>query len=65
MTTISLKQLVDMHTEVESLFTYFDSLPQPLPDDLFKAKLAMIHTRVDLKHIVERATRYVAIEVTE
>jgi len=65
MTTISLKQLVDMHTEVEGLFVYFDSLPRPLEDAVFKAQLNMINTRVALKHIVERATRYVAIEVTE
>jgi hypothetical protein len=65
MTTISLKMLVDMHTEVEGLFVYFDSLPQPLPNDLFNAKLNMINTRVALKQAVERATRYVAIEVTE
>ena len=65
MTTISLKQLVDMHTEVEGLFAYFDSLPNPLPDAVFNAKLNMIATRVTLKNAVERATRYVEIEVTE
>lgn len=64
MTTISLEQLVNMHTEVEGLFAYFDSLPNPLPDAVFNAKLNMINTRVTLKHAVERATRYVAIEVT-
>lgn len=65
MTTISLKQLVDMHKEVEGLFVYFDSIPHPLPDDIFNAKLNMISTRVTLKNAVERATRYVEIEVTE
>lgn len=65
MTTISLKQLVDMHKEVEGLFVYFDSLPNPLPDAVFNAKLNMICTRVTLKNAVERATRYVEIEVTE
>jgi hypothetical protein len=65
MTTISLKQLVDMHKEVEGLFVYFDSLPNPLPDAVFNAKLNMISTRVALKNAVERATRYVEIEVTE
>jgi len=65
MTTISLKQLVDMHTEVEGLFVYFDNLPQPLEDAVFKAKLNMINTRISLRHAVELATRYVAIEVTE
>jgi hypothetical protein len=64
MTTISLEQLVNMHTEVEGLFAYFDSLPNPLPDAVFNAKLNMINTRVTLKQAVERATRYVAIEVT-
>jgi hypothetical protein len=64
MTTISLKQLVDMHTEVEGLFVYFDSLPNPLPNDVFNAKLNMISTRVCLKHAVERATQYIAVEVT-
>ena len=64
MTTISLKQLVDMHTEVEGLFAYFDSLPRPIPDAVFNAKLNMISTRVTLKHAVERATSYVEVEVT-
>jgi len=64
MTTISLQQLVDMHTEVEGLFVYFDSFPRPLSDDVFKAKLNMINTRITLKLAVQNATRYVAIEVT-
>ena len=65
MTTISLKQLVDMHKEVEGLFVYFDSLPMPLSDAVFKAKFNMVCTRVYLKNAVERATRDVEIEVTE
>ena len=65
MTTISLKQLVDMHTEVEGLFVYFDTLPYPLEKNVFNAKLNMISTRVILKNAVERATQYIAVEVTK
>lgn len=64
MTTISLKQLIEMHTEVEGLFVYFQSLPRPLEDAVFKAQLNMINTRVALKHAVERATADQQVEVT-
>tara|TARA_R110000868_G_scaffold163599_3_gene395854 strand:+ start:205 stop:402 length:198 start_codon:yes stop_codon:yes gene_type:complete len=65
MTTISLKQLVDMHTEVEMLFVYFESLPKPMENAAFKAQFNMINTRVTLKHLVAIATANHQIEVTE
>jgi hypothetical protein len=64
MTTISLKQLIEMHTEVEGLFVYFQSLPRPMEDAVFKAQFNMINTRVMLKHAVERATAGQQVEVT-
>jgi len=63
MTTISLKQLIEMHTEVENLFVYFQSLPRPMEDAVFKAQLNMINTRVMLKHAVERATYDQQVEI--
>ena len=63
MTTISLKQLIEMHTEVEGLFVYFQSLPRPMEDAVFKAQFNMINTRVMLKHAVERATSDQQVEI--
>lgn len=63
MTTISLKQLIEMHKEVEGLFVYFQSLPRPLEDAVFNAQLNMINTRVMLKHAVERATYDQQVEI--
>jgi hypothetical protein len=64
MTTISLSQLVEMHTEVEMLFVYFESLPKPMENAAFKAQFNMINTRVTLKHAIDRLTRDMQVEVT-
>lgn len=65
MTTIPLKQLIEMHTEVEMLFAYFESLPKPMENASFKAQFNMINTRVRLKHFVALATENHQIKVTE
>jgi hypothetical protein len=64
MTTISLNQLVEMHTDVECLFVYFENLPRPLENDAFHAKLALINTRVKLKFAIDRLTSDIQVEVT-
>lgn len=62
---IPLSSLIEMHVEVEKLFSKWDSLPHPWTPEQFNLRSDMMTTKVRLKTLVAVATAGQNVEVVE
>lgn len=62
---IPLSSLIEMHVEVEKLFSKWDAIPHPWTPEQFNLRSDMLTTKARLKALVAVATANQSIKVVE